>query len=379
MFDEEIGFIRAQFGGDGPLPLHEPRFRGAERRYVADAIDSTFVSSTGRYVDGFAAKLTELTGARHAVPMVNGTAALHLALHVAGVGPGDEVLTQTLSFVATANAIHYCGAHPVFLDVERRTAGLSTDAVATFIDTACERRRDGVFNRRTGRRIAACVPMHTFGHPCDIEGLVELCARIGVPVVEDAAESLGSTLHGRHTGTFGLLGALSFNGNKIATCGGGGAVITDDATLGPLLKHLSTTAKKPHRWAYFHDRVGFNYRMPNLNAALGLAQLEQLDDFVADKRALAKRYIDWFGARGYEVLEEPEGARSNYWLNGIVLTHPDSQQAFLEACHAADVYARPVWQPLHELPMYAHCERGELTVADDLAQRIVNLPSSVRP
>jgi perosamine synthetase len=375
-----IDRIRDIFGREGFIPLHEPRFWGNERKYVLDAIDSTFVSSVGEYVNRFEAMICELSGAKYAIATVNGTAALHMALRLAGVEPGDEVLTQALTFIATANSIRYCDAHPVFLDVDRETLGLSPTALEGFLERSAARDAQGrTVNRRTGRRIAACVPMHTFGHPARIDRIVTLCDRYGIPVVEDAAESLGSTSGGRMTGTFGRLGIYSFNGNKTVTCGGGGVIVTDDATLAKRGKHITTTAKLPHAYEFSHDEVGYNYRLPNLNAAMACAQIEQLEGFIARKRWLAETYARFFAAIHVQFVQEPSGARSNYWLNAVVLPDLEARDEFLRVTNAAGVMTRPIWRLMSTLPMYAQCETDGLENSRWLEERVVNIPSSVVP
>lgn len=371
--------VRALYASDGFIGLHEPRFWGNERKYVLDAIDSTFVSSVGEYVNRFESMIREVSGARHAVATVNGTAALEVALQLAGVEAGDEVLTQPLTFIATANAIRYRDAHPVFLDVDRETMGLSPAAVEAFL-AGC--RTDGAgrpINSRSGRRVAACVPMHTFGHPMRIAELVAVCDRYGVPVVEDAAESLGSMVRGRMTGTFGRLGIYSLNGNKTITAGGGGAIVTDDETLGRRAKHLTTTAKVPHPYEFCHDDVGYNYRMPNLNAALACAQLEQLASFIERKRWLADQYAALFAPLGVPFVREPADAYSNYWLNAVLLPDRAARDEFLRLTNAAKVMTRPIWRLTNTLPMYADCQTDALTNARWLEERVVNVPSSVVP
>lgn len=361
------------------VPLHEPRIDGNALAYVSECLESGWVSSVGAFVDRFERELSAYLGAAYAVATVNGTAALHLALHVAGVRPGEEVLVPTLTFVATANAVSACGATPHFVDVAERTLGMDPSALDVHLEAVAERRDDGAYHAASGRRIAACVPMHTFGHPVEIEPLLAVCERWGIPVVEDAAESLGSTLHGRHMGTFGRLGIVSFNGNKILTTGGGGAVVTNDEALARRARHLSTTAKLPHAYRFDHDEVAFNYRMPNLNAALGVAQLERLDAAVEEKRRLAERYRQAFAdVDGVVVFVEPPGARSNYWLNALVLQAPDEalRDAILERTNGAGIMTRPAWTPLHRLPMYAAAPRMAAPVAESLAARIVNVPSS---
>lgn len=359
----------------GYLPLHAPAFRGAEREYVLDAIDSTYVSSVGAYVDRFERMLEEITGAAHAVVCVNGTAALEMCLILAGVKAGDLVLTQGISFVATANAVAHLGAEPVFLDIATDTLGLDPEALTAFLKASCEPAAGGCRHKATGKRVAACVPMHTFGLPCRIESLAKICKAWGIPLVEDAAEAVGSTAGGRHCGTFGMLGALSFNGNKIITTGGGGAILTNDADLGKRAKHLTTTAKIPHKWLYQHDQVGWNFRMPNLNAALGCAQLEMLPDFLREKRARAAAYAQLFASSDWKFITEPEGYMSNYWLCAVLVRNRAERDAFLEASNAAGVMTRPVWEPLHTLPMYGGCVQDSLATTTTISDRLVNLPS----
>jgi perosamine synthetase len=377
---EVIEFIRRRYGSGPRVALHEPVFAGNEKEYVCDAIDSTFVSSVGRYVDRFEDMIAGLADGLHAVATVNGPAALHLALRLAGVGPGDEVITQPLTFVATANAINYCGARPVFLDVDRETLGLSPDSVLKFLERSADRDSAGTtYNRRTGRRIAACVPMHTFGHPCRIDELTRHCEAYGIPVVEDAAEALGSRYRSRQTGTFGLAGIYSFNGNKIVTCGGGGAIVTADASLAKRAKHLSTTAKRSHPWEYLHDEVAYNYRMPNINAALACAQLEQLPKILAHKRQLAESYQTFFERVDIQFVREPPMGQSNYWLNAIIMPDREARNEFLSASNQAGVMTRPIWRLLNALPMYTDCEVDDLEHARWLEDRVVNIPSSVPP
>jgi perosamine synthetase len=373
--------VRDVVGVAGSIALHEPEFSGNEKTYLNHCIDSTFVSSIGEFVDRFEAMLSERTGSRHAIACVNGTAALQVALQLAGVRTNDEVIVPALTFVATANSVSFSGAVPHFLDSESRTLGLSAKALAERLDAIGERGPQGIRNAETGRRIAAIVPMHAFGHPVDLAGLMEVAETWNIPVVEDATESLGTLYRNRHTGTFGLLSALSFNGNKIITTGGGGAILTGDDELARRAKHITTTAKLPHRWAFDHDEIGYNFRLPNLNAALGCAQLEQLDDFVERKRRLAARYRAAFERiPGIKVFVEPVGARSNYWLNALLLDENEAEQRdeLLDALNDAGVMSRPAWTLLHWLPMYRECPRGSLPVAESLARRIVNVPSSAR-
>lgn len=361
----------------GKVALHEPRFAGAEWAYLKECVDTGWVSSVGAYVDRFECDLAAAFGVRRAVAVVNGTAALHVALMLAGVEAGDEVLVPALTFVATANAVAYCGAVPHFVDSAWSTLGLDPDALADHLEEIAEIGKDGPRNRRTGRRIAAVVPMHTFGHPTAIDHLVERMHSWGIPVVEDAAESLGSLLGGKPLGGRGLIGATSFNGNKIITTGGGGALLTNDEALADAAKHLTTTAKRPHAWAFFHDTTGYNYRLPNLNAALGCAQLEQLPGFLAAKRALAGRYAEALAdVAGMRFFIEPTGATSNYWLNAVILDDPADRDRFLDATNAAGLATRPCWTLMCELPMYRECPAAPLPVAHDIAARLVNIPSS---
>ncbi len=363
----------------GPAVLHEPELAGNEWAYVKECLDTGWVSSAGAYVDRFEAMLADYTGAAHAIATVNGTAALHACLLLAGVEAGDEVIVPALTFVATANAVAYCGATPHFADSEERTLGLDAAKLAAHLDDVADASAGGCVNRHTGRRIAAVVCMHTFGHPVDLDPLLDVCRRHGLPLIEDAAESLGSTYKGRHTGTDGVLGALSFNGNKIVTTGGGGAILTNDPELAKAAKHLTTTAKEAHPWEFVHDRVGYNYRMPNLNAALGCAQLEQLPGILERKRRLAAAYRDAFaGLDGVRLFAEPDFAHSNYWLNVLLLdrAHAGERDTVLDRCAAAGYGARPAWRPMHHLPMYKVGPRMDLSVAEALYQRAVNLPSS---
>lgn len=368
-----------QVVGDKRVSLHEPSFQGNELAYVKDCIDTGWVSSVGSYVDRFERELAAFTGATHAVVVSNGTSGLQIALQLVGVRSLDEVIIPALSFVATANAVRHCGAEPHFADTDERTLGLGVDALAEHLDHIVEIRDGQCTNRLTGRRIAAIVPMHTFGHPVDMPALLELANRYHIAVVEDAAESLGSWIDGRHTGTFGVCAMLSFNGNKVVTTGGGGAIITNDSALAQRAKHLTTTAKQPHPWAFFHDEVAYNYRMPNLNAALGCAQLEQLPGFLENKRSLTQRYANAFeDLAEARLFTERSGTRANYWLQTLILDGAvaDARDAVLKATNAAGLMTRPVWELLNSLPMYRECPSMQLPVARDLARRIINLPSS---
>ena len=363
------------------IPLHEPEFTGNERALIQDCLNSTFVSSVGKYVDQFETMLADYTGAKYVVAVVNGTAALHIALQLAGVQPNDEVFVPALSFVATANAVAHCGAVPHFVDSSPDTLGMDPVALAEYLATVADPTPQGLRNRHTGHRIAAIVPMHTYGHPVDMAPLMEVANRYKIPVVEDAAESLGSTYQGQHTGTFGKLGTLSFNGNKIITTGGGGAILCNDAELARHAKHLTTTAKRSHRWEFFHDELAWNYRLPNLNAALGCAQMERLSDFLARKRELAGRYQSTFSRlAGIHFVVEPVQSRSNYWLNTVRLEEPDMKMRdkVLAVVNDAGYQCRPTWTLLHKLPMFADCPRAPLAMAEQLEASLINLPSSAK-
>ena len=364
-----------------PAALHEPEIAGNEWAYVKECLDTGWVSSVGDYVDRFEAMIAEQTGAKHAIATVNGTAALHACYTLAGVEAGDEVIVPTLTFVGTANAVTYLGAVPHFVDSEESTLGIDAAKLEEHLKEIAEPTSERCINRLTGRPIKAAVVVHLFGHPANLDALGAVCRRFRIALIEDAAESLGSYYKGRHTGNDGRLAALSFNGNKIVTTGGGGAILTNDEALATAAKHLTTTAKRPHAWAYDHDRVGFNYRMPNINAAMGCAQLERLEDMLGRKRALAERYRQAFaGMPGIDVFGEPAECRSNYWLNTLVLPRTDAalRDAILEESAAAGLMCRPAWTPMHHLPMYRDCPRMDLSVAENLFERLINVPSSPR-
>lgn len=379
MYSQITDFIHRLFGTEDTVPLHAPLFIGNEKKYLEECIDTTFVSSVGPFVDRFESDMAAYTGAKKAVVCVSGTNALHMALMLVGVERDDEVLTQALTFIATCNAVSYIGAHPVFIDVDMETLGLSPRAVKEWLVKNAEL-KDGIcYNKHTGRKVKACVPMHTFGHPVRIDELVEVCNEWHIELVEDAAESIGSLYKGQHTGTFGKVGAISFNGNKTITTGGGGMLLFQDEELGKLAKHLTTQAKVPHRWAFVHDHIGYNYRMPNINAALGCAQLENIDRYVANKRETAAIYADFFkDIPGITFFTEPENCRSNYWLNVVMLKDKTAQQEFLEYTNNHGVMTRPVWELMNRLEMFKHCETDGLRNTEWLADRIVNIPSSVR-
>ncbi len=362
------------------IGLHEPEFRGAEWSYLKDCLDTGYVSSVGRYVDRFEDQLAQLTGARHAIAVVNGTAALHVSLRLIDINANDEVLLPALTFIATANAVAYCGATPHFVDSDERSLGVDPRKLEDYLRDIAVVDGETCRNRTTGRPIRALIAVHAFGHPVDLEPLSDLCRRFRLVLVEDAAQSLGSLYKGRHAGTFGRLAALSFNGNKIVTTGGGGAILTNDETLARRAKHITTTARVPHPWRYVHDEVGYNYRMPNINAALGCAQLERLDSFVDRKRNLFSRYQRAFAdVDGARVFAEPDYARSNYWLN-VLLLDPEwaaQREELLELTHNNGILTRPAWTLLHRLPMYTQAPRMDLSMAESLESRMINLPSSV--
>lgn len=378
MYKGIVEFIRKVHNKDGGfLPLHEPKFIGNEEQYVVETIRSSFVSSIGRYVDEFEERIREYTGAKYAIATVNGTSALHLSLILAGVEKDDLILTQPLTFVSTVNAINYTGASPVFIDIDKTSLGLSTEKLEIFLRSKTEVRSGKCYHKATNKRVKACIPMHTFGHVAMIDDIVELCNEFHITVIEDAAESMGTKFKGQHSGTFGKLGIFSFNGNKIITSGGGGMIITDDMELGKLAKHLTTQAKVPHRWDFCHDQIGYNYRLPNLNAALGCAQMEQLDKFIVAKRQLAANYSNFFANIGIKFINEPQNCHSNYWLNSVVFDDPKDQQQFLEYSNEHQVMTRPVWRLMSKLPMFENCIREEIPNAEWIEKRLVNIPSSV--
>ncbi|WP_027390054.1 LegC family aminotransferase [Chrysiogenes arsenatis] len=373
-----IEFIRQTFNTQDFIPLHEPRFIGNEKKYLNDCIDTTYVSSVGKYVDEFESQIAHYIGSKYAVATVNGTSALHIALKLANVSQGDEVITQPLTFIATCNAISYCQASPVFVDVDIDTLGMSPHALEQFLEKHCQRINNQCHNRTTGKIIKACVPMHTFGHPCRIEEIKTICDDWYITVIEDAAESLGSYYKGRHTGTFGKLGTLSFNGNKIITSGGGGAIVTDDEALAKKAKHLTTTAKIPHPYEYVHDETGYNYRLPNINAALLVAQLENLENFLRSKRELARIYSSYFANTEIQFIKEPQSSSSNYWLQAVMLKDEKQRNEFLEYTNKNGVMTRPIWRLMNKLEMYKNCQCSDLKNSKYLEERVVNIPSSVR-
>ena len=378
-YSKTIGFIKEVFGNQEFTPLAVPVFAGNEKKYMEECIDTTFVSSVGKFVDRFENDMAAYAGCKKAVVCVSGTNALHMSMMLVGVERDDEVLTQALTFIATCNAISYIGAHPVFIDVDKSTMGLSPDALKEWLVKNAEIKNGQCYNKNSGRRVKACVPMHTFGHPARIVEIANLCEEYHIELVEDAAESIGSLYKGKHAGTFGKIGAISFNGNKTITTGGGGMMLFNDEELAAHAKHLTTQAKVPHRWEFRHDHVGYNYRMPNINAALGCAQLENLDKFIASKRQLALEYAEYFkNVEDIQFFTEPEDTFSNYWLQAVILKDKAAQQEFLQQTNDNGVMTRPIWELMNCLPMFEHCENDGLENTIWFADRVVNIPSSVR-
>lgn len=371
-----VEFVRDTYKTDEFIPLHAPTFNGNEKAYVTETIDSTFVSSVGKFVDDFERKIEAYTGTAKAVATVNGTAALHAALYMADVQRGDLVITQALTFVATCNALYHMGAEPIFVDVSPVSLGLCPKAVDSFLNEHAEVTEAGCFHKNTGKRIKAVVPMHTFGHPVELDELVTVCLKWDLVLVEDAAESLGSFYKGKHTGTIGDVSAVSFNGNKIITTGGGGMVLCKTEELGTRTKHVTTTAKVPHPYEFFHDEPGFNYRMPNLNAALGCAQMEVIEQYLKQKRQLAKCYENLFSGTDFQFVTEPDYAESNYWLNAIICPDKKSREEILAGTNSAGVMTRPIWQLMHRLPMFENAMRGDLTYSEFIEAHLINLPST---
>jgi aminotransferase in exopolysaccharide biosynthesis len=377
-FNGILETIRRRFGQEGFIPLHAPYFGGKEREYLIECIDSTFVSSVGPFVDRFERDMCAVIGAQFAIAAVNGTAALHMAMLVAGVERDDEVLSQALTFVATANAISYIGAKPVFLDVDKDTLGLSPQAVRQFLEKETfQNERNECINKQTGKRIKACVPMHTFGLPMKIHELLDVCNQYNIVLIEDAAESLGSFVGEQHTGTIGHIAAFSFNGNKTVTSGGGGAIVTNNETWAKRAKYLTTTAKVPHAWDFYHDEIGYNYRMPNINAALACAQLEQLPQILKNKRETASFYQDELTKQGVHVVTETSNTTANYWLNTIILNSKEERDAFLQFSNDKGVMTRPIWTLMNRLPAFQNCQTDSLENSLWLEERVVNIPSSV--
>ncbi len=378
MFNNFVRFVRELYGTNDFIPLHEPRFIGNEKQYLMDTIDSTFVSSIGKYVDNFESSVADFTSTKYAIATVNGTAALHVALILSGVQSGDEVITQSFTFVATCNAIRYCNAEPVFVDVCRETLGLSAQSMSVFLEENCEIRNDGYcWNKQTNRIVRACLPMHSFGFPVQLDEISHLCNQHNIALVEDAAESLGSIYKEQHTGTVGNISALSFNGNKIITTGGGGMLLTNDKTLADKAKHITTTAKIEHKWTFEHDEIGFNFRLPNLNAALGLAQMELLPRILEEKRVVAGKYQEWGKNNGIQFVKEPPQTKANYWLNTVITEDVSQRDTMLEQTNNNNVMTRPAWTPMHQLSMNLRCQKTDLTNTEWLQQRVVNVPSSL--
>lgn len=376
MFKDTLDFIRGIYPGKDFIALHEPYFHGNEKKYVNDCIDTTFVSSVGKYVDRFEQMTAEFAGVKHAVATMNGTAALHVALMLADVQRNDEVITQPLTFIATCNAISYVGAKPVFVDVDRDTLGMSPASLRKFFETHTTLKNGARWNKTTDRKISAVVPMHTFGHPCRIDEIAQICEEFGVILIEDSAESLGSYYKGKHTGGFGKIGVFSYNGNKTITTGGGGMVVTNDPVLARKAKHMTTTSKRPHAYEYVHDEVGFNYRLPNINAALGCAQMEVLPAILENKRQLAAKYADYFDQKKMHFVKEPAQAQSNFWLNAVLLTDAQERDAFLAETNASKVMTRPVWKLMNRLDMYRDCFSMDISNSEWIEARLVNIPSS---
>jgi perosamine synthetase len=378
MFNDFIDFVREIYGTKKLIPLHEPKFIGNEKKYLNQCIDTTFVSSVGKFVDKFEKKIAKYTGAKYAIATTNGTSALHVSLMLAGVEQDDEVITQPLNFVASCNAISYCRAKPIFIDVDIDTMGLSPFALKSFLENNTTVKNKKCINKKTNKIIRACVPMHSYGNPCRIDEIKKILKKYYIFLIEDAAESLGSFYKNKHTGTFGQLGVLSFNGNKIITAGGGGCIITNDKLLAKKAKHLTTTAKVPHKWNFNHDMIGYNYRMPNLNGALLVAQLENLNYFLKNKRKLAKKYEVFFENTEYNFFKQPKNSNSNYWLNSIILKDKKSRDQFLEKTNSRGIMTRPIWKLMHKLPMFKASHCGDLKNSHWLEERIVNIPSSAK-
>ena len=372
-----VDFIKETFNTNEFIPLHEPRFNGNEKKYLNDCIDSTFVSSVGKYVDTFEKEFAKNVGSKYAIATVNGTAALHISLILANVKKDDEVITQPLTFIATCNAISYIGAKPIFIDVDVDTMGLSPTSLKEFLENNCEIVNNQCINKITKKVIKACVPMHTFGHPCRIDEIKDICDNWNIILVEDAAESLGSFYKQKHTGTFGKVAAFSFNGNKIITSGGGGVIVTDDEAIAKRAKHITTTAKIPHPFEYVHDEIGYNYRLPNINAALLVAQLEQLTGFLEAKRNLSLKYKEFFSNNNINFIEEPKNSKSNYWLQAVLLNDKKQRDEFLEFTNKNGVMTRPIWKLMNELEMFRDCQKADLENSKYLEERVVNIPSSV--
>ena len=378
MFNEFINFVRGIYGTKKYIPLHEPKFIGNEKRYLNQCIDTTFVSSVGKFVGKFEKKIAKYTSTKYAIATTNGTSALHISLILAGVEREDEVITQPLNFVASCNAISYCNAKPIFIDVDRDTMSLSPVSLKLFLEKNTLIKNKKCINKKTKKTIKACIPMHSYGHPCRIDEIKKILKKNHIFLIEDAAESLGSFYKNKHTGTFGQLGVISFNGNKIVTAGGGGCIITNDKILAKKAKYLTTTAKIPHKWNFNHDEIGYNYRMPNLNAALLIAQLENLNLFIRNKRELAKKYQAFFKDTEFIFFKEPKNSKSNYWLNSIILKNKKNKDQFLEETNSNAIMTRPIWTLMNRLPMFKNAQYSDLKNSKWLFERVVNIPSSVK-
>ena len=377
-FSQHLDFIKSLYKDKSFIALHEPSFCGNEKEYLVDCIDSTFVSSIGEYVDKFEKSISQFTGATYSIAIVNGTSALHLALEIAGVKSDDEVITQALTFVGTCNAISYCGASPVFIDISPETLGMSADSLEKYLAENTIIQDGECINKNTGSRIAAVMPMHTFGHPVEIDRILAISESYGIVVIEDAAEALGSFYKGKHVGTYGKVGILSFNGNKIITTGGGGMIITNDSEIAEKAKHLSTTAKIDHQFLFNHDAIGYNYRLPNINAALGCAQMENFDVYLDQHRQMSEIYKDYFKDTNIDYIDQPIDSEANHWLNAILLNNEKDRDAFLKEANKSNIMLRPPWTLMHNLEMYKHCSHDSLENAINLSKRILNIPSSCR-
>ncbi len=376
-YGEVVNFVKSLYPEyKETVPLHAPVFFGNEKKYINDCIDTTFVSSVGKYVDKFEELIKDYTKAEYAVVCVNGTNALFLGLKIAGVEPGDEVITQPLTFIATANAISYCNANPIFIDVDEETMGLSPKALKVWLEENAIIKTGRCYNKNTQKRISACVPMHTFGHPVKIDEIQQICMEWSIELVEDAAESLGSFYKNKHTGLYGKISILSFNGNKTITTGGGGMLLFNSIETGKYAKHITTQAKIPHRWEFKHDEIGYNYRMPNINAALGCAQMENIDKMLSGKRKIANAYKNFFGNSEIQFFDEPENCKSNFWLNAVLLPNKKAQIDFLQYTNDNNIQTRPIWELMNKLLMFKNCQTGSLINAEMFADRVVNIPSS---
>ena len=378
MYKEFVKFVQELYNTKELISLHSPQFKGNEKKYLLETIDSTFVSSVGKFVDQFEQKISEYTGVKYAIATVNGVAALHIALKLAGVKNNSEVITQSLTFVATCNAVRYCGARPIFIDVDKNTLGLSPAKLEDFLHRNAEIRDDGFcWNKTSEKIISACLPMHTFGFPVELNKLKKICDQYNIPIVEDAAESLGSFYNKQHTGSIGELSAISFNGNKIITTGGGGVILTNNKTLAKQAKHITTTAKIPHQYKFDHDEIGYNYRLPNLNAALGVAQMEQLPEYLKNKREIATMYQQWGERHDLQFITESVNTKANYWLNAVIMKNKQQRNKMLEITNKNDVMTRPVWIPMHKLKINQDCQKDNMFNTEWLSSRVVNVPSSI--